>query len=87
MACNLLVEEVKYLVLTTKKTTRMKNTTLCIASLLGGMAIGSVLAMAFTPKSGEEMRHLVRNFLSDELAKWHNSCCSEGAQACDCDKK
>lgn len=63
----------------------MKNTTLCIASLLGGMAIGSVLALAFTPKTGEEMRHLVRNFLSDELSKLHNSCCADGT--CECDKK
>lgn len=63
----------------------MKNTTLCIASLLGGMAIGSVLALAFTPKTGEEMRHLVRNFLSDELSKLHNGCCADGT--CECDKK
>lgn len=62
----------------------MKNTTLCLASMLGGMVLGSALALAFTPKTGEEMRSFVRDFLSDEFAKWHHAC-KEGA--CECEQK
>ncbi len=64
----------------------MKHTTLCVASLLGDIAIGSVLALACTTKTGDEMRSLVRDFLSDEINKWHSTC-KEAMTSCECDKK
>ncbi len=64
----------------------MKNTTICLCSLLGGLVLGSALAMAFTPKSGEEMRGLVRDFLNDEINKWR-SAYKEAVPSCDCEKK
>ncbi len=45
----------------------MKHTTICIASLLGGMAIGSVLAMLLTPQSGPELRSKIKNAVEDEV--------------------
>lgn len=64
----------------------MKNTTLCFVSVLGGMVLGSALALAFTPKSGEEMRGFVRDFLNDEIDKWRDA--YKGTMsACECDKK
>ena len=64
----------------------MKNTTLSIVSLLGGMLIGSALTLALTPKTGEEMRNLVRDFLNDEIGKLHSTC-KEAMTPCDCEKK
>ena len=59
----------------------MKNTTLCIFSVLGGMVLGSAVALALAPKTGEEMRKFVRDFINDEVEKWrlandisHKSC-------------
>lgn len=63
----------------------MKQSTLCVFSLIGGMAIGSALALAFTPKTGKEMRGLVRDFLSDEYNKWCGH--KEATPACDCEQK
>lgn len=48
----------------------MKNTTMCIASLLGGMILGSALAMLFTPQSGAELRHQIKGFVEDEMGKF-----------------
>lgn len=64
----------------------MKNTTLCFVSVLGGMVLGSALALAFTPKTGEEMRTFVRDFLNDEIDKWR-SAYKDAVPSCDCDKK
>lgn len=47
----------------------MKNSGICIATLLGGMLIGSALTMLLTPKSGPEMRKQIRDMLNDELAR------------------
>ncbi|MBR5849513.1 MAG: YtxH domain-containing protein [Alistipes sp.] len=47
----------------------MKNTTMCVASLLGGLIIGSALAMLFTPQSGPELRHHIKGFVDDEVSK------------------
>ena len=42
--------------------------------------------MAFTPKTGEEMRGFVRDFLNDEVDKWREA--YKGAvSACECEKK
>ena len=64
----------------------MKNTTLSIVSLLGGMLIGSALTLALTPKTGEEVRNLMRDFLNEEIGKWH-SACKDATTSCECDKK
>jgi gas vesicle protein len=50
------------------------------------MVLGSALAMAFTPKSGPEMRNLVGDFLNEEFEKWRKAY-KEAMPACDCDQK
>lgn len=47
----------------------MKNTGIVIASLLGGIVVGSALAMLFAPKSGSETRGEIKDFLDEELDK------------------
>lgn len=64
----------------------MKQTTFCILSLLGGAIIGSAVALAMTPKTGKEMRGMVRDFLNEEINKW-SACSKEGAAACGCEEK
>ena len=63
----------------------MKNTTLCFVSVLGGMVLGSALALAFTPKTGEEMRRLVRDFINDEVEKWRLA--NGSSKPCECEHK
>ncbi|MBR5105061.1 MAG: YtxH domain-containing protein [Alistipes sp.] len=63
----------------------MKQSTLCVLSLIGGAAIGATIALAFAPKTGKEMRGLVHDFLTDEYNKWVGH--KDAATACDCDKK
>ena len=66
----------------------MKQTTLCVLSLLGGVAIGSIVALAFAPKTGKEMRGMVRDFLHDEINKWSSECtCTDDAHSCGCEEK
>ena len=64
----------------------MKNTTLCIFSVLGGMVLGSAVALAFAPKTGQEMRSFVRDFLNEEIDKWR-SAYKDAMPTCDCEKK
>lgn len=64
----------------------MKNTTLCIFSVLGGMVLGSAVALALAPKTGQEMRSFVRDFLNEEIDKWR-AACKEAMPACECEKK
>lgn len=45
----------------------MKNTGIAIASLVGGMILGSALTMLFTPQSGQELRRKIRDLVGDEL--------------------
>ncbi len=45
----------------------MKHTGICIASLMGGMVLGSALALLFAPKSGAELRHQIRESFNDEV--------------------
>lgn len=45
----------------------MKNTGIVIASLVGGMILGSALTMLFTPQSGQELRRKIRDLVGDEL--------------------
>lgn len=54
---------------TPKKSTLMKHSTICAASMLGGMILGAVLAMLLTPQSGPELRHKIKDFVDDEMDK------------------
>ena len=45
----------------------MKNSGICICSLLGGIVIGSVVTLLVTPKTGKEMRDSIRDFGDSEL--------------------
>lgn len=45
----------------------MRHTTICVASLLGGMIIGSALAMLLTPQSGPALRHKIKELVEDEV--------------------
>lgn len=47
----------------------MKQTTLCLTTLLGGMIIGSALAMLLTPQSGPELRNNIRELFDREMEK------------------
>lgn len=50
----------------------MKNTGTCLVALLGGMVIGSVVTMLFTPKSGEEMRGSIKDYMQREGDRLRN---------------
>lgn len=54
--------------------TTMKHTCYCFATLLGGMVIGSALAMLLTPKSGPEMRESIKGLVTKELDKVRCKC-------------
>ena len=43
----------------------MKNTGIVIASLVGGMILGSALTMLLTPQSGPELRRQIKDYLED----------------------
>ena len=47
----------------------MKNTGIVIASLVGGMIIGSALTMLFTPQSDAELRKQIKDLIGDEVDK------------------
>ena len=63
----------------------MKNSMLCVASVLGGMVLGSAIALAVAPKTGEEMRRLVRDFINDEVEKWRLA--NGSSKPCECEHK
>lgn len=52
----------------------MKQTGLCIATLLGGAMVGAAIAMLITPKTGRQMRESIREFVEEELEKIHCKC-------------
>ncbi len=64
----------------------MKQTTICVASLLGGMILGSALAMLLTPQSGPELRHSLRETFDREVSKLKEEIdkarchCNDGAE-------
>ena len=62
----------------------MKQSTLCVLSLIGGAAIGATIALAFAPKTGKEMRGMVRDFLHDEINKWG---LGDKVAPCHCEEK
>jgi gas vesicle protein len=52
----------------------MKQSGLCIVSLLGGALMGAAIAMLVTPKSGRQMREQIRDFIDEELEKIRCKC-------------
>ena len=48
----------------------MKNSVLCIVSVLGGMVLGSAIALSVAPRTGQQMRSMVRDFINEEVEKW-----------------
>lgn len=47
----------------------MKNTGIILASLLGGLIVGSALTVLFAPQSGPETRKQIKDFINDEIDK------------------
>lgn len=47
----------------------MKHTSICLVSLLGGMVVGSALAMLMTPQSGPELRSKIKGWVEEEVEK------------------
>ncbi|MEG1622550.1 MAG: YtxH domain-containing protein [Alistipes sp.] len=62
----------------------MKNKGMCIASLVGGMIIGSALTLLLTPQSGPELRHALREKMDKEFDKISQEI---DAARCQCDQK
>lgn len=52
----------------------MKQSGLCIITLLGGAMIGAAITMLVTPKTGRQMRDSIRDFVSEELEKVRCKC-------------
>ena len=50
----------------------MKNTGTVIASLIGGMLVGSALAMLMTPQSGPELRRRIKDAIDEGVRKAKN---------------
>ena len=50
----------------------MKNTGTVIASLIGGMLVGSALAMLRTPQSGPELRRRIKDAIDEGVRKAKN---------------
>ncbi len=47
----------------------MKNSGIAIASLIGGMLVGSALTLLFAPQSGNETRRKIKEFIDEEADK------------------
>lgn len=60
----------------------MKNTGIIIASLMGGMIVGSALTMLFTPQSGPELRGKLKDLIDEEMEKVRCKCDEKGH--CEC---
>ncbi|MEG1611788.1 MAG: YtxH domain-containing protein [Alistipes sp.] len=52
----------------------MKDTGICIISLVGGMIVGSALTMLFTTQSGRDMRCSIKDFVEKEIDKARCKC-------------
>ena len=50
----------------------MKQTGLCIVTLLGGALMGAAIAMLVTPKTGRQMRDHIRAFATEIIARGLN---------------
>lgn len=62
----------------------MKHSGICIASLVGGMILGSALAMLFTPQSGHDLRQSIRDMVDKEIDKVKGEI---DKARCHCDEK
>ena len=52
----------------------MKSTGICsLVSFLGGILVGSMVAVLTTPQSGPELRNKIRDYVDQEAEKmrWH----------------
>lgn len=52
----------------------MKQSGLCIVTLLGGALMGAAITMLVTPKTGRQMRDSIRDFITDEMEKMRCKC-------------
>ena len=52
----------------------MKQTGLCIVTLLGGALMGAAIAMLVSPKTGRQMRDSIRGFIEDEVERMRCKC-------------
>ena len=43
----------------------MKHKTICVDSRIGGMIVGSALALLFAPQSGNELRGKIKDMIDD----------------------
>lgn len=68
----------------------MKNTGISFASLIGGMIIGSALAMLLTPQSGPALRKQIKDLIDEEVDKVREKIDEMHSKineaACDCDE-
>ena len=55
----------------------MKDSVLCVFSMLGGMILGSAVALALTPKTGREWRDSIRELIDKEVDKMRCHCNDE----------
>lgn len=55
----------------------MKQSGLCIITLLGGAMIGAAITMLITPKTGRQMRDSIRDFVNDEWERMRCKCNDE----------
>ena len=60
----------------------MKNSGLCLITLFGGALVGAAIAMLVTPKTGQEMRDSIRDFVNKEFERVRCKC-GEAAHAHD----
>lgn len=56
----------------------MKNSGLCLITLFGGALIGAAVAMLVTPKTGQEMRDSIRDFVNKEMERARCKCNEAG---------
>lgn len=63
----------------------MKNAGVILASLVGGLIVGSALTMLFTPQSGPDFRKKLKNYIDEEVNKVRCECDEKGN--CECDTK
>ncbi|MBO5831411.1 MAG: YtxH domain-containing protein [Alistipes sp.] len=47
----------------------MKHSSLCLLSALGGALVGAMVAVLVTPTSGKELRHKIRDAMSEAEAR------------------
>lgn len=63
----------------------MKNSGAILASLVGGLIVGAAITALFTPKTGPEMRRLIKDRIDEEMNKVRCHCDEKGN--CECEEK